>query len=145
MAEPKTRPTKASVTKFIDGIADEQRRADCKKISAMMKRLTGEKAVMWGEYIIGFGSMNLPYADGSVLDWPIIAFSPRKQALTLYVITGKEKPELMKRLGKHSTGKVCLYIKRLSDVDFSALEELVTQTVAINRKRYSEAKKQLTK
>lgn len=102
----------------------------------MMKRITGEKPMMWGENIIGFGSVNLPYADGSVLDWPIVAFSPRKAALTLYVMTGKEKPELMKRLGKHSTGKVCLYIKRLADVDVKVLEELVTQSVAYTRKRY---------
>lgn len=136
MAEAKTRPTKASVTKFIDAIEHEQRRADSKAVTAMMKKITGEKPVMWGENIIGFGSVNLPYADGSVLDWPIVAFSPRKAALTLYVMTGKETPELMKRLGKYTTGKVCLYIKRLSDVDLKALEELVTQTVAINRKRY---------
>ncbi len=138
MAEAKTRPTKASVAKFIDALENEQRRTDSKTITSMMKKITGEKPVMWGEYIIGFGSMNLPYADGSVLDWPILAFSPRKQALTLYVITGKEKPELMKRLGKHTTGKVCLYVKRLADVDLDALEELLMQTVAINRKRYSQ-------
>lgn len=142
MAEAKTRPTKASVTKFIAAIEHEQRRADCKWISAMMQRITGEKPVMWGEYIIGFGSVNLKYSDGSIMDWPTIAFSPRKQALTLYVITGKEKPELMKRLGKYTTGKICLYIKRLSDVDLNALEELVTQTVAITRKRYLVAKEQ---
>lgn len=136
MAEAKTRPTKASVAKFLNAIENEQRRADCKAISAMMKRITGEKPVMWGEYIVGFGSWNMSYADGSVMDWPTVAFSPRKQALTLYVITGKEKPEMMKRLGKHTTGKVCLYIKRLSDVDVKVLEELVTQSVAYTRKRF---------
>ncbi len=129
MAEPKTRPTKASVTDFIDQIADENRRADCRTIIAMMRKITGAKPVMWGENIVGFGSQNLKYANGSELEWPITAFSPRKQSLVLYVITGDEKPEMMKRLGKHTTGKVCLYIKRLSDVDLNVLEELVTQSV----------------
>lgn len=129
MAEPKTRPTKASVTDFIDQIADENRRADCRTIIAMMRKITGAKPVMWGENIVGFGSQNLKYANGSELEWPITAFSPRKQSLVLYVITGNEKPEMMKRLGKHTTGKVCLYIKRLSDVDLNVLEELATQSV----------------
>lgn len=129
MAEPKTRPTKASVTEFINRIADENRREDCRKIIAMMRKITGEKPVMWGESIVGFGSQNLKYANGSELDWPITGFSPRKQSLVLYVLTGKENPEMMKRLGKHTTGKVCLYIKRLSDIDINVLEELVTQAV----------------
>lgn len=133
MAEPKTRPTKASVTEFIDRIDDENRRADCRTIITMMRKITGAKPVMWGENIIGFGSQNLKYANGSELDWPITAFSPRKQSLVLYVITGKEKPEMMKRLGKHTTGKVCLYIKRLSDIDLKVLEELVTQSVAATK------------
>ena len=131
MAEPKTRPTKASVTEFIDRIADENRREDSRTIIAMMRKITGEKPVMWGESIVGFGSQTLTYANGSELDWPITAFSPRKQSLVLYVLTGKEKPELMKRLGKHTTGKVCLYIKRLSDIDINVLEELVTDSVAL--------------
>lgn len=126
MPEPKTRPTTASVSRFIERQPDEQTRADCRTLVALMEKVTGEKAVMWGPSIIGFGTFPLSYADGSEVDWPIAAFSPRKKDLTLYLMDVFERhPELMKKLGKHRTGKVCLYIRRLADVDMKVLKELV--------------------
>jgi len=131
MAEPKTRPTKASVTGFLDGIDDEDRRRDCKTLVKMMKAATGEAPTMWGTSIVGFGTRHLRYASGRELDWPIIAFSPRKTDLTLYILSEFEKhAALMKKLGKHKTGKSCLYVKRLSDIDLPTLEQLIRAGVA---------------
>ena len=136
MAEPKTRPTTASVTRFIKRQPDEQTRADCLTLVALMERVTGEKAVMWGPSIIGFGTFRLEYANGSEADWPVAAFSPRKKDLTLYMMDVFERhPELMKKLGKHSTGKVCLYIRRLADVDMKVLKELVVTSVRYAREK----------
>jgi uncharacterized protein DUF1801 len=137
MAEPKTRPTQASVAAHIRKLPDERTRADCLTLVALMEKVTGEKAVMWGPSIIGFGTYRLVYADGSEADWPIAGFSPRKQDLTLYLIgVFDRRADLMKRLGKHRTGKVCLYIKRLADVDMKVLKELVTASVGYARERY---------
>jgi len=134
MAAPKTRPTKASVAAFIKRQPDELRRADCLTLVALMEKVTGEKAVMWGPSIIGFGTYRLAYADGSEADWPVAAFSPRKQDLTVYLMgVFDRRADLMKQLGKHRTGKVCLYIKRLADVDLKVLKELVTASVGYTR------------
>ena len=134
MPEPKTRPTTASVTGFIQRQPDEQTRADCLALVALMEKVTGEKAVMWGPSIIGFGTFPLVYADGSTADWPVAAFSPRKKDLTLYLMDVFERhPELMKKLGKHRTSKVCLYIRRLADVDMKVLKELVVASVRNGR------------
>lgn len=137
MPEPKTRPTTASVTGFIKRQPDEQTRADCLTLVAMMEQVTGEKAVMWGPSIIGFGTYWLEYADGSKADWPIAGFSPRKKDLTIY-LTGvfERRPELMKKLGKHRTGKVCLYIRRLADVDMKVLKELVVASLQYLREEH---------
>ena len=130
MPEPKTRPTTASVAGFIKRQPDEQTRADCVSLVSLMEEVTGEKAVMWGPSIIGFGTHRLVYANGSEADWPIAAFSPRKRDLTIYLMDVFERrPGLMKKLGKHRTGKVCLYIKRLSDVDRKVLKELVAASM----------------
>jgi hypothetical protein len=94
-----------------------------------MKKVTKAEPKMWGPAIVGFGEIRLKYDSGRELDWMIVGFSPRKANLTLYALGGSEKPELMKRLGKHKTGKGCLYINKLSDVDIKVLEELVTQAV----------------
>jgi len=137
MPEPKTRPTTASVTGFIQRQPDEQTRADCLTLVALMEQVTGEKAVMWGPSIIGFGAYRLGYADGSEADWPIAAFSPRKKDLTIYLMDVFERrPELMKKLGKHRTGKVCLYIRRLADVDMKVLKELVVASVRYRREKH---------
>jgi len=128
--EVKTRPTTASVDDFLNGVGDEGRRADAFKVLEMFRRITGEKAIMWGPAIVGFGSQVLKYSDGRELDWPIAAFSPRKTSLTLYVICGSpNQPKLLKKLGKHTSSVSCLYIKKLSDVDEEVLEELIADSV----------------
>jgi hypothetical protein len=126
MAELKTKKTGASVSAFVAGIEDESTRKDSKALLALFKGVTGAKARMWGPAIVGFGDMQ--YARGrQSYDWFLTGFSPRKQNLTLYLMAGFERfPELMAKLGKHSTGKGCLYIKRLSDVDVPTLKRLVT-------------------
>ena len=136
MAEPKTKKTDASVEAFLDAVADPGRREDARAVLALMKRITGEEPKMWGPSIVGFGSWTYTYASGRTGDWPIAGFSPRKQALTLYVMPGFEKDaDLMKRLGKHKTGKSCLYLNRLADVDAGVLEELVRRSVERMRNR----------
>lgn len=128
--EPKTRPTDASVTEFIANIADAQRRADCEVVCALMEKVTKSKAVMWGSSIVGFGSMDLHYASGKSLDWPLVGFSPRKDALTLYIMAGFDDYEtLMEKLGKHKIGKSCLYLRKLADVDQKVLKQLIEQSV----------------
>ena len=130
MAELKTKPTNASVEKFLNQVADEARREDCFKVAKMMEEITGEKPKMWGPSIVGFGSYHYKYASGQEGDWPIAAFSPRKQDLTLYLLPGfQEHAELMQQLGKHRTGKSCLYIKRLSDVHGPTLKKLIRESV----------------
>jgi len=137
MAEPKTRPTRVSVASFLERLSDERTRADCDTLVALMEKATGENAVMWGPSIIGFGTYRLAYADGSEADWPIAGFSPRKKELTLYIAGGFDRyAGLMKKLGKYRTGKVCLYIKRLEDVDMRVLRELVAASVRYMREKY---------
>ena len=130
MAELKTKLTDASVKDFLDGIADERKRQDSYAILAMMQEVTGVEAKMWGDSIVGFGSYHYKYASGREADWMLVGFSPRKQNLTLYIMSGFEQyDELLQRLGKHSTGKACLYVKRLADIDLAVLRELVKLSV----------------
>ncbi|MRS03643.1 DUF1801 domain-containing protein [bacterium] len=130
MAEPKTRPTDQPVSEFIESLTDESTRQDCRTILKLMGEVSGVQPVMWGTSIVGFDQYPLTGSDGKTNVWPLIAFSPRKQALTLYLsLQGiSQLDEKLARLGKHSTGKVCLYIKRLSDVDLSTLSELVRES-----------------
>lgn len=126
MAELKTQPTDQDVDRFLDSIADEQRREDCRAISEMMREASGDAPRMWGDSIVGFGRRRYRYASGREGDWFLTGFSPRKQNLTLYLWYGFEQDgELLQRLGKHKIGKACLYIKRLSDLDRQALRELI--------------------
>jgi hypothetical protein len=126
MAEPKTTRTDASVDAFLEAIGDVRRREDCRTVIELMRRVTGDPPAMWGGSIIGFGSYHYRYASGREGDWPVTGLSPRKQALTLYIMAGFDRyEELMSRLGKFKTGKSCLYIKSLADIDMSVLEELV--------------------
>ena len=134
MAEAKTRPTKQSVASFIKGV-DEERRKDCTTLVRIMKDASGAPATMWGTGIVGFGSYELKYANGRTADWPIIAFSPRKQDLTLYVGRGIDGT-LLKALGKHKLSGVCLHIKRLSDVDLAVLEKVVSASVKETKRRH---------
>lgn len=131
MPEPKTRPTSQSVPEFLESIQDERVRSDCRTLVEIMKAATGAEPRMWGPNIVGFGSYRMKYADGHETDWMLVAFSPRKANLTLYLTSGfAGYDELMARLGKHSCGKSCLYIKRLADVDLRTLTTLVESSVA---------------
>jgi hypothetical protein len=130
MAELKTKQTEASVEKFLNQVADEARREDCFRIAKMMEEITGSQPKMWGASIVGFGSYHYKYASGQEGDWPITGFSPRKQDLTLYIMPGfAEHGDLMKQLGKHRTGKSCLYIKQLSDIHVPTLKKLIRASV----------------
>ncbi len=137
MAEAKTKATAESVSAFIDAVADDGRRRDCKALVKLMSGATGEKPKMWGSSIVGFGKYVYRYDSGRQGEWPIVGFSPRKGDLTLYLMDGYEsRGELLKRLGKHKTGKSCLYLKSLADVDAGALKELVDASVAEMRRRH---------
>lgn len=128
MASPKTQPTDKSVTQFLERVENKQKRADAFAIMEMMREATGEEPVMWGDSIVGYGCYHYVYASGREGDSPLVAFSPRKQSLTLYVMSDMEEQDaLLARLGKHTTSKACLYIKRLSDVDQGVLRELVAK------------------
>ncbi|WP_420633869.1 DUF1801 domain-containing protein [Candidatus Palauibacter sp.] len=134
----KTRPSDASVDDFLARVGNERRRRDALAVLALMKRVTGEEPVMWGDSIVGFGSYHYRYASGREGDWPLAGFSPRKRALTVYIMSGFAKhDQLLSRLGKHATGKSCLYINRLEDVDMEVLRELVECSVAEVSARYA--------
>jgi len=137
MAENKTKPTKQNVAAFIDALTDPARRADAKTLVKLMQSAAGEKPKMWGPSIVGFGSHHFRYDSGREGDAPLIGFSPRKAATVLYNVTGSGGAEpLLPELGKHTTGKGCLYIKRLADVDQKVLEALLIKSVAVTRARY---------
>src|SRR5579864_3916820 len=131
MAENKTKPTKLSVSTFIDAITDEGRRADAKALVKLMQKAAGEKPKMWGPSIIGFGSYHYTYDSGREGDMPVVAFSPRKAATVLYGLSDAEA--LLPKLGKHTRGKGCVYIKKLSDVDEEVLKTMVAKAVAAER------------
>ena len=137
MAENKTKPTKLSVTAFISSIGDKQKRADVKKVAALMRKATGARAKMWGANIVGFGQYHYKYDSGREGDFMLVGFSPRKQALTIYIIAGFTRfAPLMKKLGKYKTGKSCLYVRRLSDIDEAVLDRLIQDSVKYMRKNY---------
>lgn len=130
MAELKTQPTNQDVVAFINTIADEKKRQDSFILLEMMRQITQAEPVMWGDSIVGFGRYHYHYASGRQADWPLTGFSPRKQNLTLYIMSGFDQYEkLLEKLGKHTTGKACLYIKRLENIDLATLEELVRLSV----------------
>ncbi|MEW6743484.1 MAG: DUF1801 domain-containing protein [Planctomycetota bacterium] len=130
MAEMKTKPTGASVEAFLDRLTDEARREDCYALLKIMQQATKARPKMWGPSIVGFGDYHYKYASGREGDWFLVGFSPRKQDLTLYVMAGAERyPELLEKLGKHKTGKSCLYIKRLADIDLKVLSELIRRSL----------------
>lgn len=137
MAETKTKPTAVSVDDYIDAIDDEVKRDDSRVLVKMMSKLTGAKPTMWGPSIIGFDRYHYKYDSGHEGDSCIIGFSPRKAAISIYIMTGFDKyDELMAKLGKHKMGKACLYVKRLSDIDVKVLEELATRSIAAVKKMY---------
>ena len=132
---PKMVPTGADVAAFLSTVADEGRRADASTICELMASVTGEPAMMWGSSIIGFGTYHYRYASGHEGDAPLAAFSPRKAQLVVYLVAGFEERygKQLARLGPHKTGKTCLYIKRLSDVDLDVLRHLVDRSVRVGR------------
>jgi hypothetical protein len=137
--ELKTKATEVSVDDFIDSVPDAGRREDAKKVRAMMERISGYPAKMWGPTIVGFGRYHYRYASGHEGDMARVGFSPRANELVLYVLDGSPRQQaLMDRLGKHKSGKCCLYIKRLADVDENVLEALVAESLDRAREKYPE-------
>jgi Domain of unknown function (DU1801) len=138
MPENKTKATTLSVTAYIDTLTDPTQRSDAKELVQLMQRASGEKPRLWGASIVGFGTHHYRYDSGREGDMPLISFSPRKAALVLYSLLGNgEAKALSAKLGKHTTGKGCLYIKKLADVDRKVLETLIGNAVAHHGVRHS--------
>ena len=136
-AKNKTVENNGSVDDFLNGVIDETKKSDSLKIKAMMEQISGEPAKMWGGSIIGFGNYHYKYESGREGDFMKMGFSPRAQNLTLYIMPGFDRYEdLMSKLGKHKTGKSCLYIKKLADVDEEVLKELMTESYGYMTEKY---------
>lgn len=130
MSELKTQEKDQSVKAFLDTVDSDQKRRDSYTIAALMEKISGSPAKMWGGSIVGFGRYHYRYASGREADWMLTGFSPRKQNLTLYIMSGFDQyDDLLSRLGKFKTGKACLYVKSLADVDLAVLEELIQRSV----------------
>lgn len=130
MTDLKTKPRLDSVHTFLEAIPDPGRREDCYRVLELMQHATQAEPVLWGDSVVGFGTYHYVYESGREGDWFLTGFSPRKQNLTLYIMIGFERhAELMGRLGKYKTGKACLYIKRLADVDVNILKQLIDESV----------------
>lgn len=138
-AELKTKQNDASVLEFLRSVEDENKRKDALEVHSIMETVTGERGKMWGNSIVGYGACRLKYASGRELDWMLTGFSPRKQAISLYIMDGfKGYEELLGKLGEHKTGKSCLYIKRLADIDLAVLRKLIKASVAHMREKHKE-------
>ncbi len=133
MPENKTKPTKLSVTSFMNAITDPARRADAKALVKLLQDVSGEKPQMWGAAIIGFGRYHYKYDSGREGDMPIVGFSPRKAATVVYGVASAKA--MLPKLGKHTTGKGCLYIKKLADVDQEVLREMVVKAITATKER----------
>ena len=134
----KTRERTASVTRFLTGVKNARRREDAQDVLAMMKAVTRIQPKMWGPSIVGFGRYHYCYESGREGDMPMVGFSPRSASLVLYIMPGFERYDaLMKRLGKHSTGRSCLYINKLDDVDTTVLRKLITEAYRYMKKKYA--------
>ena len=135
MAENKTRPTDAGVDAYLDAIADPARRADCEALVNLMARVVGQPPTMWGTSIVGFGSYHYKYASGREGDSCLLGFSARKGEISLYGVGAlPERRELLSKMGKHKTGKSCIYIRSMNDIDTEVLEQLVEKAVALSRR-----------
>lgn len=138
MAENKTKPTKASVIEFINQVDNEQKKQDAMVLLDLMKSITQEEPVLWGPSLIGFGNYHYKYESGREGDFFIVGFSPRKTALTIYIMPGFERyDKLMQQLGKYKTGKSCLYVKKLADIDMNVLTDLIESSVDYMNKKYN--------
>jgi hypothetical protein len=137
MAENKTKATDASVASYLAAIEDEARRRDCEALAKLMRKVTGQRAAMWGAGIVGFGSYHYRYDSGREGDMCVTGFSSRKADISVYLVAeGKGQQENLARLGRHKMAKSCLHIRRLSDVDLAVLERLIAESVAEVRRRY---------
>jgi hypothetical protein len=140
MAELKTRPSEKDAHAFIAAVEPPSRRADCQEVARIMERATGAPPTMWGTAIVGFGRYTYVNTTNKPVDWMLTGFSPRKANLTLYIMSGfADYNALMAKLGKHTTGKSCLYIKTLADIDLEVLEKLVSESVLFMRSKYGAA------
>lgn len=138
MSENKTKPTKLSVKEFIDAVEDTAKRKDCFEILQIMKDITNQEPVMWGDSMVGFGSYHYKYESGREGDFFLTGFSPRKTALTIYIMSGfKPFENKLMNLGKYKTGSSCLYIKKLKDIDLDILKEMIRYSVDYISRRYS--------
>lgn len=142
MAELKTHRTKASVAAFLKGIQDPEQRKDAKALAALIRKVTGETPAMWGTAIVGYGEMTYAGSNGRTVDWFPVGFSPRKTALTLYLMGGlRTHTELLKDLGRHRVGGGCLYLPRLADVNSAVLARLIAASYSLNTQETSRAKR----
>jgi hypothetical protein len=140
MAENKTKPTDASIQEYIDSRANEEQRADCKTLMAMMKKVTKQQPKMWGPSIVGYGSYHYTYESGRTGDMPLVGFAIRGRELVVYVLAeGKEQESLLAKLGKHKMSKSCLYFKRLADLDKTVLEKLIKNSMDDVIRRYGKS------
>ncbi len=139
MAELKTKPTRKSVAKYLRSVENKIRREDSEELTRIMRKISGEKPVLWGDSIIGFGSYQYKQRSGQIATWPLTGFSPRKQYLTIYIMPGfGQYKRLLKKLGKHKHSASCLYLNKLADVDLSVLSEIIADSVSVMRERYPE-------
>lgn len=130
MGEARTKPTKVKVEDFLSAVEHPTRKEDGFELLRIMKEITKEKPIIWGQSIVGFGSYHYKYATGREGDMPLVGFSPRKQRLSVYIMPGfEEYKDLLGKLGKHKTGKACLYINKLADVDISILKEIIKKSI----------------
>jgi len=130
MAENKTRPTRQTVAAFLKSLPEESRRRDCEALVTLMREVTGADARMWGAAIVGFGDYHYKYASGREGDWFVAGFSPRKNDLTIYVMAGLDRyADQLARLGRHKTGKSCLYVQRLADIDLAVLRAILEDSI----------------
>lgn len=138
MAELKTKPSEHSVMNFIDNIVDQQRKSDCKEISALMEKISGSGPKMWGESMVGFGDYHYKYASGREGDWFLVGFSPRKQNISLYLMCGVDTgSKYYKSLGKFKHGKSCIYINKLDDINRDILTEMIKDSILQLKEKYS--------
>ena len=137
MSKLKTTQNEADVNAFLDAVENPRRRADARQVLDLIQAVTGEPPKMWGSSIVGFGSYHYRYASGREGDWPVAGFSPRKQNLVIYIMPGfSDYGDLLGKLGKYRTGKSCLYVNKLDDVDLELLEQLVRESVKEMKRRY---------
>jgi hypothetical protein len=138
MTELKTRPNEKNVKEFLNSVENNRRRQDSLELLKIMEEVTQEEPVMWGDSIVGFGSYHYKYASGREADWLAIGFSPRKQSLTVYIMDGFDKyDDLLEKLGKHKTGKSCLYINKLDDVNIAILKDLISESMKYVKENFN--------